>query len=616
MLAASSARADVREILSHVVATLRGHELLDETITEPVLDRFGRATTKISEMSDRYDEPFRLAIVGDFKAGKSAMVNALTGIPDLVQEGVVPVTGQLTELWYAEEEVGTVLDGNGKTVFQGSVADASRYADQRTPEGKSMLGKGGRVVLKLPLDMLENVVIIDTPGLGANRLDDRVTLGALPTADAAVLVLSARRPGGDRAVDLAERLRSTRKRMLAVVTRTDLVDQESLGAALGFAKEVFGDVIDGDPIPFSSKMVQQAHQVFQQARIVNDEAGMSQAQEELGRWGHVALLQALQEGYFSGDSEASSARLTTTLAETQKLIQGLEHVANLERGHAAKASEQLIAELSETDRIVTEVLEPKLPYLESKIEEIVDKHIGEFTSKLLDALKVFLQRIMDGSILDGLQGILSKVSKGYRKKMEKRLLDEFEDLFPRSNAEIVQRQTSRAVRRLLMLEWSHVASDINQRSGESTLDPTSMAKQLQEHLAQLAATQLMQLTGMILLIFVPGGVVADVVFILLSFLSAKSIKKKESARLARAMREARVRVQNVRYKVVDKLSQEYYDLNERTAKEVIERVRGGSAEKESQYADLRDLMERWRRAHRDLKSLQAQIEAFEFGEAA
>ena len=171
---ASSSRSEIRDHLRFAVRVLEQHQALDAVRRGQTPIDFRTAAERIAEVRSRYEEPFRIAIVGEFKAGKSALINALLGRPGLVPEGATPTTGAATEIWWGEEEQGLVLDGGGEQVFAGSLAEAVRFADQRSNEGKRVSGQGARVILRVASDFLRNLVILDTPGLGANARDDKV----------------------------------------------------------------------------------------------------------------------------------------------------------------------------------------------------------------------------------------------------------------------------------------------------------------------------------------------------------------------------------------------------------------------------------------------------------
>ena len=104
--AGSATRSDIKDLLDHCGKVLNDHKVLDDHRSKRSLQSFVKTITEISQMAERYAEPFRLAVVGDFKVGKSALINALLGEEGLVCEGVTPTTGSVTELWYSDESSG------------------------------------------------------------------------------------------------------------------------------------------------------------------------------------------------------------------------------------------------------------------------------------------------------------------------------------------------------------------------------------------------------------------------------------------------------------------------------------------------------------------------------
>lgn len=84
----SSSRSEIRDHLAFVVRVLEQHRALDALREGAAPIDFGTAAARTGELRTRYEEPFRLAIVGEFKAGKSTLINALLGRPGLVPEGI------------------------------------------------------------------------------------------------------------------------------------------------------------------------------------------------------------------------------------------------------------------------------------------------------------------------------------------------------------------------------------------------------------------------------------------------------------------------------------------------------------------------------------------------
>src|SRR6185436_9474719 len=81
------------------------------------------------------DELFRLVIVGEVNAGKSAFINALAG-SRIVEEGVTPTTAQINVLRYGD-------------IVERQVREASLH------------------VITAPVELLRDIHNVDTPGTNA-----------------------------------------------------------------------------------------------------------------------------------------------------------------------------------------------------------------------------------------------------------------------------------------------------------------------------------------------------------------------------------------------------------------------------------------------------------------
>ena len=151
------------------------------------------------------DDSVRVLVVGEFKQGKSLLVNALLSAP------VCPVfddvaTAVSTAVSYAEEPVltlvharGTGPDGAPEQV-RTSRADvplhelsdvvAGYVTEARNPQNAQ--GLTG-VEVGIPRTMLQaGLVVVDTPGVGGlTSIHGAATMAALPTADAVLLVSDA-----------------------------------------------------------------------------------------------------------------------------------------------------------------------------------------------------------------------------------------------------------------------------------------------------------------------------------------------------------------------------------------------------------------------------------------
>lgn len=107
------------------------------------------------------ERPLRVAVVGEFNAGKSTFLNALLG-EDVAPTGVLPTTATLHWVAWAPDAFARVLVQNG--------------SDRVVPHGglkaalKSVTAAGGtvlRVFIYAPIERLKRIEILDTPGFNA-----------------------------------------------------------------------------------------------------------------------------------------------------------------------------------------------------------------------------------------------------------------------------------------------------------------------------------------------------------------------------------------------------------------------------------------------------------------
>jgi hypothetical protein len=138
---------------------------------------------------------FTVAVVGEFKTGKSTFVNALLGV-DVVPTDVIPATATLNRMTYGmESRIDVVFkDGHRESVGFDKLKEYVTKEFVTT----DLLNSLDEVVVYHPAPyLLNNVDIIDTPGLNDESSMTSVTLSVLPKIDAAILVISGLAPFSD-----------------------------------------------------------------------------------------------------------------------------------------------------------------------------------------------------------------------------------------------------------------------------------------------------------------------------------------------------------------------------------------------------------------------------------
>lgn len=138
----------------------------------------------------RKDDPFTLVVCGEFKRGKSSLINALLG-EDVVPTNVTTETVTLNRISYGVHSNEAVLAG-GRCM---RLSDEELCRD-RLEALQRQIGEPIRLIqMKRPIPLLKQVTIVDTPGLGdsLNDFSEQVE-AALQQADAVVYVFSVSYP--------------------------------------------------------------------------------------------------------------------------------------------------------------------------------------------------------------------------------------------------------------------------------------------------------------------------------------------------------------------------------------------------------------------------------------
>jgi predicted GTPase len=188
---------------------------------------------------------FYLACIGQFKRGKSTLINALLGGP-VLPVGVVPVTSAITTISHSAESGARVRFDDGR-VADISVAEIAAFVTEAANPGNV---KGVRAVeVGVPSEILRGgVCLVDTPGIGSVfGGNTAVTRGFVPRIDAALVVIGAEPPIAGDEVALVSEVASETSALMFVLNKRDRSTPDERKDACAFAQRVLRDTL-GRPV--------------------------------------------------------------------------------------------------------------------------------------------------------------------------------------------------------------------------------------------------------------------------------------------------------------------------------------------------------------------------------
>lgn len=221
---------------------------LEDTAEVMTLLELNNQAQKARDTSKRMKaHVFSVGIMGEFKRGKSTVINALLG-KKIAPADVVPASATLNRITYGPVPRATILykDGHCEEVPVDKIAD---YVTKITESAAATAELVEQAVVEYPCQFCQNnVEIIDTPGLNDDDRMDAISEAVIPTLDAVVLVLSASSPFSKSEAEFVRNklMTSDISRMIVLVNRIDTIyDEEDRVRILDSIKEkIVHEILD------------------------------------------------------------------------------------------------------------------------------------------------------------------------------------------------------------------------------------------------------------------------------------------------------------------------------------------------------------------------------------
>ncbi len=398
----------------------------------------GLPAAELSALLERADShAFNLVVVGEFKRGKSSVINALIGA-DILPVGVVPLTAIATVLSHGEWLAVTVAFQNGE---RREVPPEALW-DYVTEKGNPRNEKGvAEVWIAYPSDWLKSGVrLVDTPGIGSvYRHNTDVTYRFLPKADAVLFLLSVDQPVGQAEYDFLKKVGEYAGKIFFLLNKADLLAEEDLEESVAFSTRVIAEAM-GRPVPVFPVSARLA---------LEGQAAGDAGLLELSRF--PAFSDALSRFLME---EKGNALVVSVARNLQRLVSQARFTAELARQSLRTPVEELERKIAAFEGKRQEIAQAKHDFailLESEIKQLASLAVADdveaFKTRLTreieaDTEKKFaeLRHLPSGELSEVLQRfVIDEVRDGYdewREQEDDKLAQAFHAICARFTAKI------------------------------------------------------------------------------------------------------------------------------------------------------------------------------------
>ncbi len=232
---------------------------------------------------------FHLAILGQFKRGKSTFLNALLG-DAVLPSSVIPLTAVPTLITYNQEKTVRVKYINGKDdgVFTSDDTTLIRkfveayVSEESNPKNKLQVLQ---VELTWPAEILaKGVVLIDTPGVGStHKHNTEMTVNFLSQCDAALFLVSSDPPITEIELEFLHQITDAIPRIFFLLNKIDYLNEEDIAVVSEFIRKTLVEKgsISGDVqiYPVSAKQGLTAR--MEKDPVLWERSGLSEVSDHL-----------------------------------------------------------------------------------------------------------------------------------------------------------------------------------------------------------------------------------------------------------------------------------------------------------------------------------------------
>ena len=291
-----------------------------------------------------------ISVVGQFKRGKSSLINALLR-EALLPVAITPLTAVVTEIRQAPDTRAEVRFSSGDACNI-SITELGQYCGEK--ENPHNIKGVQTVRLRTPHQPFgSGTVLVDTPGVGSvNQDNTRETMKYLIHSDAVIFVLSVDSPINETEQQFLRDIRQYSPNLWIVVNKSDMAAQADLREFLDYCSGVLAEELGSAPTlyPVSARtgdgIGDLKKQLQNDLEVRRDQLRSSSRQQKLQLiLGQIrALLTAAEQTASAPQAELEEKRLR--LREKQRSLSSYGETLHLiSKHHTEKLVESIDADM-------------------------------------------------------------------------------------------------------------------------------------------------------------------------------------------------------------------------------------------------------------------------------
>ena len=190
----------------------------------------------LKRLNEKLLSPINIAITGQFSSGKSTFLNALLA-KDILPRGIVPVTSKLNYIKYGDEFKLELSYEDGRREYH-PITRIKNFTDQRIEvEDISFL------TLYAPLEILKEIIFIDTPGLNSqSKADTDLSSKVLSEVDGIIWLSLIDNAGKQSEFEVLQSYFSKyQSKSLCVLNQKDKFNEEQVEKTRSYVKTKFAN---------------------------------------------------------------------------------------------------------------------------------------------------------------------------------------------------------------------------------------------------------------------------------------------------------------------------------------------------------------------------------------